>query len=43
MIQDAGYSRQWALSQIWLFWIASILGAVLAGLVYRSLFGEDQS
>ncbi len=33
----------WALSQLWLFWIAPILGAVLAGLVYRSLFGEDQS
>ncbi len=33
----------WALSQLWLFWIAPILGAVLAGLVYRGLFGEDQS
>jgi aquaporin Z len=33
----------WALSQLWLFWIAPILGALLAGFVYRSLFGEDRS
>lgn len=25
----------WALSQLWLFWIAPIVGAVLAGVVYR--------
>jgi aquaporin Z len=33
----------WALSQLWLFWIAPILGAILAGLAYRGLFGEDRS
>jgi aquaporin Z len=33
----------WALSQLWLFWIAPILGAVVAGLIYRGLFGEDQA
>jgi aquaporin Z len=33
----------WALSQLWLFWIAPVLGAVLAGFAYRSLFGEDRS
>jgi aquaporin Z len=27
----------WALAQLWLFWIAPIAGAVLAGLVYRNL------
>jgi len=31
----------WALSQLWLFWVAPILGAVIAGFVYRGLFGED--
>lgn len=27
----------WALSQLWLFWVAPILGGVLGGLAYRSL------
>ncbi len=27
----------WALSQLWLFWVAPIVGAALAGLVYRFL------
>jgi aquaporin Z len=27
----------WAISQLWLFWIAPIVGAVLAGAVYRSV------
>jgi aquaporin Z len=27
----------WAMAQLWLFWIAPIIGAVMAGLVYRSL------
>ncbi|MCW3173354.1 aquaporin Z [Shewanella subflava] len=26
----------WALSQLWLFWIAPIVGAILAGIIYRS-------
>ena len=32
----------WALAQLWLFWVAPILGAVLAGLVYRWLGGEGE-
>jgi aquaporin Z len=28
----------WATSQLWLFWLAPIVGALLAGGVYRSLF-----
>ncbi len=28
----------WALAQLWLFWVAPIVGAVLAGFAYRSLF-----
>ena len=30
----------WAISQLWLFWLAPIVGGVLAGGVYRALF-ED--
>ena len=32
----------WALSQLWLFWVAPLIGAGLAGLVYRSLAGEGR-
>jgi aquaporin Z len=31
----------WALSQLWLFWVAPIVGAVLAGFVYKWLGSED--
>jgi aquaporin Z len=30
----------WAVSQLWLFWVAPIVGGVLGGLVYRALFDE---
>jgi len=30
----------WAIQQVWLFWIAPIAGAALAGLVYPALAGE---
>ncbi len=32
----------WAIQQLWLFWIAPIVGAVLAGVVYRSLFEVEK-
>ena len=31
------YVGGWAISQLWLFWVAPIIGAVLGGLVYRFL------
>ena len=32
---QAIFAQGWALSQLWLFWVAPIIGAVLAGLVYN--------
>jgi len=31
------YVGGWALSQLWLFWVAPILGGILGGIVYRAL------
>ncbi|MFP5205141.1 MAG: hypothetical protein ACLGSH_07280, partial [Acidobacteriota bacterium] len=28
----------WALQQLWLFWVAPIVGGLLGGVVFRSLF-----
>ena len=28
----------WAIEQLWLFWVAPIIGALIAGFVYRALF-----
>jgi aquaporin Z len=30
----------WALDQLWLFWLAPVAGAALAGLVYPALWGR---
>ncbi len=30
----------WALGQLWLFWVAPIIGGALGGGIYRVLFGE---
>ncbi|MGH7341610.1 MAG: aquaporin Z, partial [Candidatus Rokuibacteriota bacterium] len=30
----------WAIAQLWLFWVAPLAGAALAGVAYRSLFEE---
>ncbi len=37
----AVFTGGWALTQLWLFWLAPILGAGLAGLVYRWLETDD--
>jgi aquaporin Z len=31
----------WALNQLWLFWVAPLVGAAIAGLIYPLVFGEE--
>ena len=33
----------WALAQLWLFWVAPIVGAALAGVAYRAISAEPRS
>ena len=35
------FQGSWALSQLWLFWLAPIIGGVLGGFVFNALFGTD--
>lgn len=30
----------WAIAQLWLFWVAPIVGAAVAGVLYSTVFGE---
>ena len=36
------YAGGWAISQLWLFWIAPIIGATLGGGLYRFLGSNDK-
>ena len=31
----------WAIEQLWLFWLAPILGALAAGFIYKFFASED--
>jgi aquaporin Z len=33
----------WAIGQLWMFWVAPILGAVIGGFLYKAFFGEAYS
>ncbi|PKG38701.1 aquaporin Z [Psychromonas sp. Urea-02u-13] len=35
------FQGDWAVSQLWLFWVAPIVGAILAGLVYKWFEAEE--
>ncbi|WP_373878714.1 aquaporin Z [Desulforhabdus amnigena] len=37
------YVGGWAIQQLWLFWVAPIIGAALAGVVYRWVGGDVSS
>jgi len=39
---QALFSGGWALEQLWLFWVAPIIGAILAGIVYKVLSPEKE-
>ncbi|AHG64327.1 aquaporin Z [Advenella mimigardefordensis] len=36
------FQGDWALSQLWVFWIVPILGAIAGGLIYRNLLSGDE-
>lgn len=38
---QAIFAGDWALGQLWLFWVAPIVGAALAGIVYKFISSED--
>lgn len=39
---QAIFAGDWALGQLWLFWVAPIVGAILAGIVYKYLSPEKK-
>jgi aquaporin Z len=39
---QAIFAGNWALGQLWLFWVAPIAGAILAGFIYRMLSPEKK-
>ncbi len=40
---QALFAGGWAIGQLWLFWVAPIVGALLAGLVYKYISPESKS
>lgn len=39
---QALFVGDWAMGQLWLFWVAPIVGAILAGIVYRFISPEKE-
>ena len=37
------FAGGWAISQLWMFWVAPIVGAILAGVVYRWLGSHEKN
>jgi aquaporin Z len=37
------FAEGWAISQLWMFWVAPIVGAILAGVVYRCLGSQEKN
>ncbi|MET2898769.1 aquaporin Z [Vibrio rotiferianus] len=39
----AVFVGDWAVSQLWLFWVAPILGGILGALIYKNLLGKESN
>lgn len=39
-LAPAVFVGDWAVSQLWLFWVAPLVGAILAGFVHKALFKD---
>ena len=39
---QAIFVGDWAVGQLWLFWVAPIVGAILAGLIYKMFFSKTE-
>lgn len=39
---QAIFAGDWAIDQLWLFWLAPIIGAIIAGLVYKFMSPEEK-
>lgn len=39
---QALFVGDWAIGQLWLFWLAPIVGAILAGLIYKMFFDKAE-
>jgi aquaporin Z len=37
----AVFVQGWAMMQLWLFWVAPVIGAVIAGFLYKSSFESE--
>ena len=40
---QALFVGDWEISQLWLFWLAPIVGAALGGIAYKLLFQDDSA
>jgi aquaporin Z len=38
----AFFQGTWAMEQLWLFWVAPLIGGVIGALVYRFLHANDE-
>ena len=39
---QAIFVGDWAMDQLWMFWVAPIVGAILAGIVYKYISSDSE-